>query len=134
MHINMGTHHPSKEQVSIRANKDGKEYIKHHIPGQKNKYMGMRKTKVTYVIEQVRRRKWTWTGHVSRIRDNRWTLRITIWKPHERKRPRGRPARRWRDEIDYWKGSIWQRIAQDRQTSKQHAESFAQPRDTVAAQ
>ena len=31
------------------------------------------KTQVTNVIEQVRRRKWTWAGHVSRIRDNRWT-------------------------------------------------------------
>ena len=30
------------------------------------------KTKVTDVIEQVRRRKWTWTGHVIRIRDNQW--------------------------------------------------------------
>ena len=28
------------------------------------------KTKVTDVIEQVRRRNWTWAGHVSRIRDN----------------------------------------------------------------
>ena len=29
------------------------------------------KTKVTYIIEQVRRRKWTWAGHVNKIRDNR---------------------------------------------------------------
>ena len=43
-----------------------------------------KKTKVTDVIEQVRRRKWTWAEHVSRIRDNRWTLRITTWKPYER--------------------------------------------------
>ena len=28
------------------------------------------KTKVTDVIEQVRRRKWTRAGHISRIRDN----------------------------------------------------------------
>ena len=70
------------------------------------------KTKVTDVIEQVRRRKWTWAGHVSRIRDNRWTLRITTWKSYERKRPRGRPARCWSDELDdYWKGTIWQRMA-----------------------
>ena len=34
---NMDTHHPSKEQASCRTNKDGKEYVKHHIPGQKNK-------------------------------------------------------------------------------------------------
>ena len=68
------------------------------------------KTKVTGVIEQVRRRKWTWVSHVSRIRKNRWTLRITNWKPYERKRPRGRPARRWREELDdYWNGTTWQR-------------------------
>ena len=52
----------------------------------------------------------------------------------ERKRPRGRPPRRLRDEVDdYWKGTIWQRTAQDRQMSKQHAEAFAQPRDAMAA-
>ena len=80
------------------------------------------KTKVTHVIEQVRRRKWTWAGHISRIRDNQWTLHIAIWKPYERKRPRGRPVRCWRDELDdYWKSTIWQRIAQDRQMWKQHA-------------
>ena len=33
--------------------------------------------------------------------------------------------RRWRDGLDeYWKGIIWQTIAQDRQTWKQHAEAF----------
>ena len=50
--------------------------------------------KVTDVNEQVRRRKWTWAGYVSKIRDNRWTLRITTWKPYERKIPRGRRTRR----------------------------------------
>ena len=39
----MATHHPSKEQASSRTNKDGKEYVKHHIPGQKNKHMDKRK-------------------------------------------------------------------------------------------
>ena len=85
------------------------------------------KTNVTDVIEQVRRRKCIWAGHVSRLRDNRWTLRITIWKPYERKRPRGRPARRWRDELDdYWKGTIWQRIAQYIHMWEQRAEACAQ--------
>ena len=87
----------------------------------------MSKRKDKDVIEQVRRWKWTWAWHVSRIRDNQWTLRITIWKPYKRKRPRGRPARCWRDKLDdYWKGTIWQRIVQDRQMWKQHAEAFAQ--------
>ena len=93
---NMDTRHPCKEQASSRKNKDGKEYVKHHMPGQKNNRLGKRKDQGH---RQVRRRKWTWAGHVSRIQDNRWTLRITTWKPYERKRPRGRPARRWRDEL-----------------------------------
>ena len=59
---------------------------------------------------------------------------LTTWKPYERKRPRGSLARRWRDELDdYWKGTIWQRIAQDRQMWKQHAEAFTQPQDSMAA-
>ena len=77
------------------------------------KRMVREKTMVTGVIEQVRRWKWTWAGHVSRIRDNRWSLHITTCKPYERKTSRGRQARRRRDELDdYWKG-IWQRIAQE---------------------
>ena len=53
-------------------------------------------------------------------------LHITIWKSYERKRPRGRPARQWRDEL----GDYWKRTAQDRQMWKQHAEAIAQPQDT----
>jgi len=43
---NMGIHHPSKDQASRSTNKDGKAYIIHHIPGQRNKHLGMRKDKV----------------------------------------------------------------------------------------
>ena len=127
-HGNMGTHHPCKEQASSRTNKDGKEYVKYHTSGQKHKHLGKRKDKVTGVIEQVRRQKWTWAGHVSRIRDNRWTLRITTWKPYEGKSPRERPVRWRREELDdYWKDTILQRIAQDRQMWEQHVEAFTQP-------
>ena len=93
------------------------------------------KTKVTDVIEHIRRRKWTWAGHDSRIRDNRWTLRITTWKSYERKSPRGRTVRFLRDKLDdQWKGTIWQRIAQDRHMWKQHVEAFAQQWDRMAPQ
>ena len=40
---NMGTHHPSKEQGSSRTNKNGKEYVIHHMQEQKNKHLGKRK-------------------------------------------------------------------------------------------
>ena len=94
---NMGTHQPSKEQASSNTNKDGKGYVKHHI----NRNQGKRQSETQ--------------------RDNRWTLRVTTWKPYERKIPRGRPSRRWSDELD----DYWKRIAQDRQMWKQHAEAFA---------
>ena len=38
------------------------------------------KTMATDVIEQVRRRKWTWAGHISSILDNRWTSHITTYE------------------------------------------------------
>ena len=40
---NMSNHHPNKEQASSRTNKVGNEYVKHHIPGQKHKYLGKAK-------------------------------------------------------------------------------------------
>ncbi|KAK2173360.1 hypothetical protein NP493_882g01030 [Ridgeia piscesae] len=58
----MGTHYPSKEQASSRTNRNGKEYVKHHLPGLKTNIWVREKTKITDVIEQVRRRKWT-TGY-----------------------------------------------------------------------
>ena len=91
------------------------------------------KTGVTDVIKTTRRMKWSWAGHISRLKDDRWTKRITTWKPYGRKRLRGRPAKRWRDDLDeYWNETTSQRSAQDRQTWKQHAEAFAQYWDNTA--
>ena len=42
-HGNMGTHHPSKVQASSPTNEDGKEYVKHHKPGEKSKHLDKRK-------------------------------------------------------------------------------------------
>ena len=42
---NIDTNKPIKEQVSSCSNTDGKEYIKHHIPGKENKHLGKRKDK-----------------------------------------------------------------------------------------
>ena len=61
-------------------------------------------------------------------------LRVTTWRPYDKKRRQGRPAKRWRDDLDkYWSDTIWQRTAQDRVIWRRHAEAFAQPRDTAAA-
>ena len=92
------------------------------------------RTKVIDIINTVRKIKWSWAGHINRLKDDRWTSRVTSWRPYDKKRRQGRPAKRWRDDLDkYWSDTIWQRKAQDRVVWRQHAEAFAQPRDTTAA-
>ena len=92
------------------------------------------RTKVIDIINTVRKMKWSWAGHINRLKDDRWTWRVTSWRPYDKKRRQGRPAKRWRDDLDkYWSDTIWQRKAQDRVVWRQHAEAFAQPRDTTAA-
>ena len=46
------------------------------------------KSKVQDIVEAIKKRKWTWTGHISRMTDNRWTVQLTDWRPMNGKRPR----------------------------------------------
>ena len=92
------------------------------------------RTKVLDIINTVRKMKWSWAGHINRLKDYRWASRVTTLMPYDNKRPQGRTAKRWRDALDkYWSDTIWQRTAQDRLTWRRHAEALAQPRDTMAA-
>ena len=34
-----------------------------------------------YIMYTVRKMKWSWAGHNNRLKDNRWTLRVPIWRP-----------------------------------------------------
>jgi hypothetical protein len=60
-----------------------------------------------------------WAGHVARIGENRNAYRILVGKS-ERKRPLGRPRRRWVDNIKMdlreieWDGVDWIYMTQDR--------------------
>ena len=40
---------------------------------------------------------WMWAGHVLRRTDNRWTTKVTEWRPGDGMRGRGRQKTRWRD-------------------------------------
>ena len=87
------------------------------------------RTKLIDIIYNVRKMKWSWAGHINRLKDDRWTSCVTTWRPYNKKRRQGRPAKRWRDDLDkYWSDTIWQRTAQDRVIWRRHAEAFAQPR------
>ena len=80
------------------------------------------RTKLIDIIYTVRKMKGSWAGRINRLKDDRWTSRVTAWRPYDKKRRQGRPAKRWRDDLDkYWSDTIWQRIAQDRVIWRRHA-------------
>jgi hypothetical protein len=60
-----------------------------------------------------------WAGHVARKGEKRNEYRLLVGKP-ERKRPLGRPRRRWVDNIKMdlldigWGGVDWVSLAQDK--------------------
>ena len=93
------------------------------------------RTKFINIMYTVRNMKWSWTGYTNRLKDNRWTSRVTTWRQTLwQEKTTGRPVKRWRDDLDkYWSDTIWQRTAQDRVIWRRHAEAFALPRDTTAA-
>ena len=65
------------------------------------------RTKLIDIIYTVRKMKLSWAGHINRLKDDRWTSRVTTWRPYDKKRRQGRPAKRWRDDLDkYWSDTI----------------------------
>jgi hypothetical protein len=71
------------------------------------------------IIGMIKSRRMRWAGHVAGMGEKRNAYRILVGKP-ERKRPLGRPRRRWVDNIKMnlreigWDGMDWIDLAQDR--------------------
>jgi endonuclease/exonuclease/phosphatase family metal-dependent hydrolase len=84
------------------------------------------KTKLKCVAEEACRIKWRWAGHVARSQDGRWSERVLHWWPREDKRSRGRPRRRWCDDIIQMAGPTWPRLAADRTGWHMMEEAFVQ--------
>lgn len=83
-------------------------------------------TKVKDIIKHIKRSKWRWAGHIARITDNRWTIRLTNWIPRSSLRSRGRPVYKWESDIISLVGTTWQRRARNRVSWKSHAEAYIQ--------
>ena len=83
-----------------------------------------KRTKIIDIIEYTLKQKWKWAGHIARLKDNRWTKRCTEWQPRRGKRSRGRPSRRWQDDITEKEGTTWIRKATDRRRWKTLMEGY----------
>jgi hypothetical protein len=71
------------------------------------------------IIRIIKARRMKWAGHVARTGEKRNAYRLLVGKP-ERRRPLGRPRRRWVDNIEMnlvevvWGDVDWIGLAQDR--------------------
>ena len=84
----------------------------------------MKRAKIIDVIEYTLKQKWKWAGRIARMKDNRRTKRCTEWQPRRGKRSRGRPSRRWQDDITEKEGTSWIRKATDRRQWKTLKEGY----------
>jgi hypothetical protein len=71
------------------------------------------------IVRVVKLRRMRWAGHVASMGEDRFMHRVLVGKP-ERKKPLGRPRRRWEDNIKMdvqeaggGRGD-WMELAQDR--------------------
>ena len=91
------------------------------------------RAKIPDWVEEQRRRKWRWAGHVARRRDNRWAHRVLNWEPEEGRRRVGHPNRRWADVLEAFLQEFgvelqrgdWTIYAQDRWEWESMTEEFA---------
>jgi hypothetical protein len=71
------------------------------------------------IIRMIKSRRIRWAGHVARAEEKRNACRTLVREP-ERKRPLGRPRRRWEYNIKIdvreieWNGMDWFDVAQNR--------------------
>lgn len=71
-------------------------------------------TKSEDIREKIIKIKLNYAGHLARRGNDEWQKIVTEWTPYDRKRKRGRPAKRWRDEIIRLMGIKWTNTAADR--------------------
>ncbi|GFS18994.1 endonuclease-reverse transcriptase [Elysia marginata] len=81
------------------------------------------RTNVVDIVKYVEKQKWKWAGHVARLQDDRWTQRVTEWKPRHR-RSRGRQIQRWQDDIVQRKGTTWEQDVRQRERLQDSAEGY----------
>jgi hypothetical protein len=100
----------------IRRGKYQARYIKSGVGTSFRRICNVFMLRMKLVIKSRRMR---WAGHVARMGEKRNAYRILVGKP-EGKRPRGRPRRRWVDNIKMarreisWDGVAWIDLTQDR--------------------
>ena len=56
-------------------------YAQYHIQWKKDQHLDQERTKVIDIISNVRKMKWSLARHINRVKHDRWTSRVTTWRP-----------------------------------------------------
>jgi hypothetical protein len=96
----------------------------HHI---RNKTV-RKKSDVKDVVKNAMELKWRWAGHLARYDDERISKQVEKWEPKDSKRSKGRPAKRWKDDIVEVGSIFWQRKARHREDWKKLEMTYIQQR------
>ena len=84
------------------------------------------KTGIIDIMHQIHTNKHQWAGHVSQLKDNRWTKHVTEWCSWDHKQPRGHPKRCWWDDLEEAICPNWSHFAKDRHCWTISREGFLQ--------
>lgn len=77
------------------------------------------------MYHEFRRKKWDWAGHLSRMKDFRWSYKVTNWFL-KKGRKVGRQRVRWRDDlVEFLQNQIFERVAADRLEWRRLREAYA---------
>ncbi len=101
---NLVSHQGVREETENWKKRNGEENAGCNRRARKRASWIREQTKVEDIVVTIKKKKWSWAGHVMRRRDNRWTTRVTEWQPKNGRRNQGRQRVRWRDEIRVFAG------------------------------
>ena len=64
-----------------------------------NEEWAAKRSNVSSIVTEVKRRRWNWLGHVLRMEKSRLPLKVLNWTPLGKRKP-GRPKGTWRRTVD----------------------------------
>ena len=83
-------------------------------------------TKIRDIGYMMKKSKFTYAGHMMRGNPEKWNYKTTVWTPYNRKRRKGRPGIRWREEISGRVGTKWHGMTGNRKVWSNIGEAYAQ--------
>ena len=121
--------HEEEQEEEEEEKAEGETWIQWMMRTARVVGAALEKAKVPDWVEEQKRRKWRWAGHVVRRTDMRWSHRMLLWRPIRRgSRPVGRRTTRWEDSIKKFaseQGFSWRMAAKDRVWWSELEDEFA---------